>query len=123
MFSESHVLILGAEPQRAREVAPRLSRLSCAFLTSPTGLQRSQEGVLLGLACASVPNSLQVERGEPVWTWDAEVLRVRKLHLAVQLGLENSSGVEAAVGKVLCLSRSVLCPFCHLPALLLKWVF
>lgn len=55
-----------------------------------------------------MPNSLQVECGAPVWTWKAEALRVRELHLAVQLGLENSPGVEADVGKVLCLS---LCPF------------
>lgn len=119
MSFESLVLILGAEPQRAREVAPGHSRLSCAFLTSPMGLQRSQEAVLLGLARASVPNSLQVERGEPVWTWDAEALRVRELHLAVRLGLENSPGVEGAVGKVLCLSRSFFCPFCHPSAFLL----
>lgn len=99
MSFESLVLILGAESQRAREVAPGHSRLSCAFLTSPMGLQRSQEAVLLGLARASVPNSLQVERGEPVWTWDAEALRVRELHLAVRLGLENSPGVEGAVGR------------------------
>lgn len=69
-----------------------------------------------------MPNSLQVERGEPVWTWDAEALRVRELHLAVQLGLENSPGVEGAVGKVLCLSQSVLGPFRHPSAFLLGWV-
>lgn len=62
-----------------------------------------------------MPNSLQVERGAPVWTWEAEALRVRELHLAEQLGLENSPGVEAAVGKV---SHYA---FHHLSALL-RWV-
>ena len=56
-----------------------------------------------------MPNSLQVECGVPVWIWEAEAVRVRELHLAVQLGLENSPGVEAAVGKF-CVSHYALSP-------------